>query len=268
MERQQRRGIPSLSGRPLVGLSTSELRRPAQVRPLSEGEPTRTELALGLSYIEAVERAGGVPIVIPPLSPESAAEVLTALDALLVPGGPDVHPGAYGARAHPALGPTEPELDALELALIHGAEERGLPVLGICRGAQALNVARGGDLHQHLPDRVGDAVTHRQADPIARPTHTVRVAGDSSLARALGRGQAWVNSLHHQAVARPGRGLRAVAWASDGTIEAIEATCGPFTVGVQWHAEALVGRPEHLALFEALVDAARAARADRGSSAA
>lgn len=244
------------TGRPLVGLSTSEMRRPAAVRPLAQGEPARTELALGMAYVEAVHRAGGAPVILPPLPREAAEEVLAPVDALLVPGGPDIHPAAYGAVPHPELGPTEPELDAFELALVRAADRRGLPVLGICRGAQVLNVARGGNLFQHLPDEVGETVTHRQPDAIARPTHTVRISAGSALRRATGRAGAWVNSLHHQGIARLGDGLSAVAWAPDGAVEAVEADDG-FTLGVQWHAEALVGRPEHLAVLRALVDAAR-----------
>ena len=255
-------------GAPLIGLSTSELRRPSAVQPLAEGEPARCELALGMAYVEAVDRAGGRPLIVPPLPPESAAEIVAPLDALLVPGGPDVHPGAYGALPAAALGPTEPELDAFELALVRAADRRGLPVLGICRGAQVLNIARGGNLHQHLPDQVGELVVHRQPGPIARPTHTVRIAEGSMLRRVMGRARAWVNSLHHQAVARVGAGLRPVAWAQDGTVEAIEGDGARFALGVQWHAEALLSRPEHLALVEALVGAGRAVRERRPRRAA
>jgi putative glutamine amidotransferase len=243
--------------RPLIGVTISELRRTAAVRPLAESEPPRTELSLGMDYVAAVERAGGLPLVIPPLPADAAEELTAPLAGLLIPGGPDVHPSAYGADADPALGPTEPELDALELAMARAAQARGLPVLGICRGCQVLNVSRGGTLHQHLPDVVDDGARHRQADPIARPTHTVRVVEGSGLARSLGRRRAWVNSLHHQAVDRVGDGLRPVAWALDGIVEGVEAPAGPMALGVQWHAEALPRRPEHAALFAALVDAAR-----------
>jgi putative glutamine amidotransferase len=240
-------------------VSISELRGQAAVRPLAESEPTRTELSLGLAYVAAVERAGGLAVVIPPLPPDAAEERMAPLAGLLIPGGPDVHPSAYGADPDPALGPTEPELDALELALARAAQARGLPVLGICRGAQVLNVSRGGTLHQHLPNVVGEGLRHRQAEPIGRPTHTARLAGDSRLARLLGRRRAWVNSLHHQAVDRVGDDLRPVAWAADGVVECVEAAGGPMALGVQWHAEALPRRPEHAAIFAALVEAAREA---------
>jgi gamma-glutamyl-gamma-aminobutyrate hydrolase PuuD len=143
-------------------------------------------------------------------------------------------------------------------------------VLGICRGAQVLNIARGGNLHQHLPDQVGERMVHRQPGPIARPTHTVRMAEGSMLRRVMDRAWAWENSLHHQAVARVGAGLRPVAWALDGTVEAIEGDGdgAGFALGVQWHVEALLTRPEHLAVIEALVGAGRAARDERPRRAA
>lgn len=242
---------------PLIGLSTSELRSPDGVRPIPEGDPPHREMALGLKYPRAVADAGGVPVVLAPVAGDGFATLLDRLSGICLPGGPDLHPSAYGQAPHPHLGPTEPEVDLFEIALVRAAEERGLPVLGICRGAQAMNVARGGTLHQHLPDVVGEEVVHRQAEPEHELTHEVDVASDSLLARTLGCGAARVNSFHHQAVDRLGRGLRAVAFAPDGVVEAIEASDGAFALGVQWHAEGLTGRPEHAALFEALVAAAR-----------
>ena len=154
------------------------------------------------------------------------------------------------------LGPTEPELDAFELALVTEALERRCPVLGICRGAQMINVAMGGTLHQHLPACVDGALSHRQELDLARPTHPVRVASGSRLAAALGREVAEVNSLHHQAVDRLGEGLEAVAWAPDGVVEAIEGTGDAFLLGVQWHAEGLVERPGEHRLLSAFVASA------------
>ncbi len=160
-------------------------------------------------------------------------------------GGPDLDPEAYGARErHAELGPTEPSLDTFELALARGALARRLPLLGICRGAQAINVACGGTLHQHLPG-------HRQSAPGTDTTHEVEVLPGTQLAALVGAGTMAVNSFHHQAVDRLGRGLRVAARAADGTVEAIEGA--GFLVGVQWHAETLAdGR-----LFEALTVASR-----------
>jgi putative glutamine amidotransferase len=204
-------------------------------------------MALGMTYLRAIERAGGMPVVLPPLG--EAEALLDRLDGICLSGGPDLDPAAYGAPdRHAELGPTEPALDVFELELARAADRRGLPILGVCRGAQALNVARGGTLHQHLPG-------HRQAEPGIVPTHAVKVAAGTRLASLVGAGTLAVNSFHHQAVDELGSGLVVAARAADGAVEAIEAP-GRFLLGVQWHAETLAGVPEHLALFTALVDAA------------
>jgi putative glutamine amidotransferase len=242
---------------PLIGLSTSEVRAADGVRPTPEGEPPQRELALGLKYMRAVADAGGVPVVLAPLGGAALGALLDRLSGICLSGGPDLHPSAYRQAPHPGLGPTEPDVDAFEIALARGAERRGLPVLGICRGAQVMNVARGGNLHQHLPDVVGTRVTHRQPEPDHQATHAVEVSPGSLLAQILGAPAVAVNSFHHQAVDRLGRGLRAVAFAADGTVEAVEAPGAAFALGVQWHAEGMTGRPDQAALFAALVAAAR-----------
>jgi gamma-glutamyl-gamma-aminobutyrate hydrolase PuuD len=174
-------------------------------------------------------------------------------------------PGTYGGRYHPQLGPIEPELDHWELALVHEADARGTPILAICRGAQLLNVARGGNLFQHLPEEPGGGVAHRLAGKGQHGAHGVRVDPDSLLGRAMGGvGAADVNSYHHQAARRLGRGIKPVAWADDGVVEGIELTDRDFGVGVQWHAEGIVERPEQLALFKEFVQAA--SRYGSGSS--
>ena len=228
--------------RPLIGVTTSELRPSGASTLRRQGEPAHPEMALGMTYLLAIERAGAVPVVLPPIVTDVEC-LLDRLDGVCLSGGPDLDPEAYGARErHAELGPTEPSLDDFELALARAAIERGIPLLGICRGAQALNVALGGTLHQHLPG-------HRQAEPGTDTTHEVEVLPGTRLAAVVGGGTLAVNSFHHQAVDRLGRGLRVAARAADGTVEAIE---GPgFAIGVQWHAETLAdGR-----LFEALVGA-------------
>jgi putative glutamine amidotransferase len=252
---------------PLVGISTSELRVPPHVEPLPESEPPRRELALGLDYPRAVDEAGAVPVVIPPMAVRDLDELLDRLDGLLISGGPDVDPSFYGAAPHPCLGPTEPELDAFELELVQRADARGMPILAICRGLQVLNVARGGTLVQHLPDEFGEEVQHRQTAPGRVATHAVRLEPGTRLAAMLGAGDVQVNSFHHQAIADLGRGLTAVAWSPDGVIEAAEATDRRFCVAVQWHAESLAGHDDHRGLFGAFVDAA-ARRAPAGRAAA
>jgi putative glutamine amidotransferase len=222
--------------RPLIGVTTSEL------RPSAMGT-ARSEMALGMTYMRTLDAAGAMPVVLPPVGdPE---QLIDRLDGICLSGGPDVDPAAYGARErHPELGPTEPALDAFELALAKAALERGMPILAVCRGAQALNVACGGTLHQHLPG-------HRQAAPAGEPAHEVALTRDSRLARITRTRTLAVNSFHHQAVDRLGAGLRIVGRAPDGTVEAIEGT--GFVMGVQWHAEVLVA---HRRLFQALVEAA------------
>jgi putative glutamine amidotransferase len=150
----------------------------------------------------------------------------------------------------------EPELDRFELEVARHADSRGLPILAICRGTQVLNVSRGGSLHQHLPERPGVTIDHRQGGPGSQVTHDVTIAPGGRLADTMGGLRARVNSFHHQAINHLGPGLRAVAWSPDGVIEGIEAPARPFLLGVQWHAETLTGRPEHAALFAGLVSAA------------
>jgi putative glutamine amidotransferase len=252
-----RRPTISAASRPIIGLSTSEMREPEHVRPLAHSEPARRELALGLTYPEAVLRAAAVPVVIPPMSETAIEPLLDGLWGLCLPGGPDVHPDAYGAEPHPALGPTEPYLDRFEIALLRAAEARDMPVLAICRGLQVLNVARGGTLVQDLPSERPSDVDHRQPEVGSAPTHAVRLEAGSLTAACLGDSVVRVNSFHHQAVDRLGRNLRAVGWAPDGVVEALEATDRTFVVAVQWHAESMVDAPEQARLVAAFADAAR-----------
>ena len=242
--------------KPLIGVTTSEVRPGTRVYPTPQGDPPGREMALGLTYLRAIEAAGGLPVVIPPLELDAVEPLLDRFSGVCLSGGPDLDPGAYHERRHPELGPVEPELDRFELELARRADARGLPMLAICRGEQALNVARGGTLHQHLPDRPGTTIDHRQSAPGHQPTHTVDVAARSRLARLMGRRNARVNSFHHQAVDRLGTGLRAVAWSPDGVIEGVEAPARDFLVGVQWHAETLVARRDNAALFAGLIRAA------------
>ena len=243
--------------RPLIGVSTSELRGATDHGETPHGEPARQELALGVRYLDAVARAGGTPVILAPVCDEAIDGLLDRLSGICLSGGPDLHPGAYGAEPHARLGPTEPHLDRFELALARRADARGVPLLGICRGSQVLNVARGGTLHQHVPDLVGDGVEHRQEAPGGEPTHPVRVARRSRLAGVVGTARLPVNSFHHQAVDRLGGGLTVSARSLDGVVEGIEDPGRSLFLGVQWHAECLTEQPSHLALFGELVEAAR-----------
>ncbi|HEU4703754.1 MAG TPA: gamma-glutamyl-gamma-aminobutyrate hydrolase family protein [Conexibacter sp.] len=243
--------------RPLIAVTSSEMRDPPPHLRKPQSDPARREMALGMPYLEALERSGALPVVMPPLREDALDELLDAVDGLLLSGGPDVDPVAYGQSPHRCLGPTEPPLDAFELALAQAADRRGTPLLAICRGMQLLNVARGGTLIQHLPDVVGRDVEHRQREPGDALTHAVEVDPASRLAEVLGWTAEDVNSFHHQAIDALGRGLRVSARAPDGTIEAVEDLDRPFLLAVQWHAEYLVRWAQHAPLFDAFVAACR-----------
>jgi putative glutamine amidotransferase len=243
--------------KPLIGVTTSEVRLAEHSDPQPEGDPPQREMALGMVYMRAIELAGGLPVVLPPLGHDMIAPLLDRLCGICLSGGPDIDPDGYGEGSrNPQLGTTEPDLDAYELALAQLADARRMPVLGICRGVQALNVARSGTLHQHVGDFTDGSIEHRQAARGRIPTHAVRIDPGSRLAGVMGMTGAEVNSFHHQAANRIGEGLRPVAWAPDGIVEGIESTGSELYLGVQWHAESLVDRPEHLSLFRELVEEA------------
>jgi putative glutamine amidotransferase len=242
---------------PLIAVTTSEVRPSDALTATPQGEPPQQEMALGLKYLKAIEEAGGIPVVVPPLAGQALEPLLDRVSGLCLSGGPDLDPISYSKHRHHLLGPAWRELDEFELALCRAADQRGLPILAVCRGLQVLNVARGGSLHQHLPDVVGDRIAHRQLEPGHRSTHWVTIRDGSRLAGVLRCRRTRVNSFHHQAVASLGAGLTPTSHAGDGTIESLEATDRDFVLAVQWHAECLVDRPRQAALFAAFVDAAR-----------
>jgi len=215
-----------------------------------------------LDYVDGVAGAGGVPVVLPPAGDERAARVvIQSLDGLLLSGGSDLDPGYYGEEPMPELGITLPERDAFETVLVGQALRRGIPIFGICRGMQVLNVALGGTLYQDLPSQwEGDVLKHRQDTPKWQPTHEVRVTGGSYLAEVMDREVVKVNSYHHQGIKDLAEGLLATGYSSDGVIEAVEAedVSERWLLGVQWHAEAMRGAgPQQESLFEAHVSAAQ-----------
>jgi putative glutamine amidotransferase len=208
------------------------------------------------SYATAVQDAGAIALLLPPDEAMIAdpSPVLDRIDGLILAGGSDIDPATYGAEPHPAIQTTWPERDAFEVAVAKGALDRGLPVLGICRGMQLLNVALGGTLIQHLPDVVGH--TDHMHTPGAFGDHEVRLAPNSLAARAAGGEQVIVKSHHHQGVDELGAGLIATGWAvGDETVEAIEfSDRSDFALGVVWHPEEGGG---HDAVIRSLVTAAR-----------
>jgi putative glutamine amidotransferase len=240
---------------PLIAITTSELRKPGSTEvatPAHSHEPGgRRDLALALAYPGAVSRGGGAPMIVPPFAPEDDVEaILERVDGVVLSGGPDIHPCLYGQEEHPQLGATDIGLDRFELGFVRRALERDLPLFGICRGAELMNVARGGTLIQHIDG-------HRQEEEARIATQDVRVEPKSRLAEMLGDTSVTVNTFHHQAVDKLGGGVHAVAWSDDGVVEAIELAGLDFAIGVQWHAEGLIDDQAQCTLFSRFVAAAQ-----------
>ena len=236
--------------RPVVGITTN----------LTQARWSYWDVEAALvpaTYVRAVERAGGRPLLVPP-SEAAVDETLDSLDALLFSGGSDLDPELYDQEPHGETFGVVPERDRAELALLEGALARDMPVLAVCRGSQVLNIAPGGDLVQHLPDVVGDE-KHKHT-PGTFGDHDVTLEPGTRLAELLGE-HAPVKSHHHQGFGRVGGGLRVAAHAEDGTIEAVEDPSHRFALGVLWHPEA----GEDLKLFEELVREAREYRSSRNA---
>src|SRR5262245_2659344 len=242
-----------MSGPALVGITTS-----VTADDYRGGDPHRAHL--NRAYVLAVQRAGGIPVLLPPYLDRPTLDALwDRLAGLVLTGGGDIDPQRFSESRHDAVDGVSEGRDVLELELALRAVRQGLPLLAICRGIQVLNVALGGSLHQHLPASYPDSrIAHAQQAPREYPTHDVKVTvEDTRLGAVLGAPELRVNSFHHQAIKRLGRGLRDVAWAPDGVIEAVDMPEAPgLVLGVQWHPEDLVGRdPAARNLFTALVTA-------------
>jgi len=218
-------------------------------------------------YLEPVLWAGGLPVMIPTFcSPSVLSEYMARLDGILLPGSSsDIDPARYGETPHPRLGKMVPDRDALDFALLQHADQARLPVLGICFGAQSLNVFRGGTLVQDIPSVVSSPVFHDDyGDPKQPARHVVRIHEGSALSRLAGSEVVEVNSFHHQSVGLVGANLRSVATAPDGVIEAIEDVNGRFVVGVQWHPERAFQEDAFAkALFTAFVEEAGKSKSNR-----
>lgn len=230
--------------KPIIGLSTNY----------------DSSLSVPNTYVLSVLRAGGIPLLIPANTDASAvAAMVAAVDAVILTGGEDLDPlEQYNQEPLPALGEVVPLRDRFDRMLILEAARQGKPILGICRGEQALNVVFGGTLYQDIPSQVKGSIKHLQRAPREQGTHSIRIEPGSNLAKALGKTSAKVNSYHHQAVRDLAPGFKVTARAPDGVIEAIEKIDNPHIWGVQFHPEGptSMGSDEFLPIFENLVKAA------------
>jgi len=237
---------------PLIGVSTS----------ITVGkEPERAYV--NTAYLRAIQDAGGLPVLLPPqLDAQALGALWERLDGLILTGGGDIDPSHFAEPRHATTDEVSPARDALEVSLVRKALDDDVPLFAICRGLQVVNVALGGSLYQDIKDQTGSPIEHSQRDRRDQPTHAVKVMGEGTrLGKILGRLELEVNSMHHQAIKTLGRGLREVAWAPDGIIEAAELEAPErFLLGVQWHPEELVRDAAARNLFAALVAEARARR--------
>lgn len=242
--------IGDMIARPVIGLTS----RTVALRAAEQLRPTET---VARSYIEPLRAAGALSVLLPNGDPAEAEAHLDLLDGVVLTGGDDPHPHLFGEEPHPQIEKVDERRDLYEIALVRGARQRGLPLFGICRGVQLLNIALGGDIHQDIASQTDSGVLHAQRRLDDGPWHGIEILPETVLRGILGSDGCVVNSFHHQACRRVGRGLRICATASgDGLIEALEDPDLPFFLGVQWHPE-LGAAQRDGRLFEAFVAAAR-----------
>jgi putative glutamine amidotransferase len=210
-------------------------------------------------YSQAILHAGGAPVIIPAAQDRKSLErILSAVQGLILSGGPDIHPRRYGEEPLAGLGEVDETLDRMEVMAAGLAVENNLPVLGICRGIQVLNVALGGTLYQDISLQVPESICHTPKTDKAVNTHSIQIAAKSRLRRIMGMPEIWVNGKHHQAVKDPAPGLVVTGRAKDGVVEAVELSGKRFVIGVQWHPEGTWrDDPYSIKLFQAFVKTAR-----------
>ena len=217
----------------------------------------RPYVTVGLEYAQATLKTGGLPFFVGNVSPDYAHAYIENADGLLLSGGVDVDPSLFGEDPHPNLGFVDEQRDLMEQALYKAAKQKGIPILGICRGIQSINVFEGGTLHQHVP-AVAGSIQHSQHNLDGTLFHEVRLEPTSHLAKAYGKQSIRTDSYHHQAINKVGNNLKAVAWAKDGIIEAVEGTGKIFVLGVQWHPEMSYERySEQIVPFEVFMESVK-----------
>lgn len=232
---------------PLIGVTSSNMINPKYNNPI---------IYTPRSYIRALIKAGALPILIPLNIPLDSLDVLLSrLDGIVFTGGGDIETARFGGIDHEEVYDIDPQRDEIEIHLVLKASERGLPFLGICRGHQVVNVAFGGKLYTHIADQLENALRHSyvKGEPFSKVAHSVKLAPESTLAGITGKTEFEVNSLHHQGVQVVGDGLKPVAWAPDGLVEALELPGHPFGLSMQWHPEWLPEDPRSQSLFKAFV---------------
>lgn len=236
------------SPHPIIGLTSSS----------STNESGSPVCQVGQAYVDAIQKAGGIPLVIPlGIDQVQIKALLSRLDGLLLTGGGDIDPRTFKGAPHPNVYGISPKRDALEFFLLEAAVTSNKPFLAICRGIQVLNVAFGGDLYTHIQDQVEKSLKHDWFPKFPRDkiAHTVRLIPGSKLHRIFETDVIRVNSLHHQGIKSVGEGLKATAFAPDGLVEGLEVDGAGFALGVQWHPECLPDDGKQIKLFEAFVDA-------------
>jgi putative glutamine amidotransferase len=242
-------------GRPIIGIT-------GELEAARWGNWIREAVVSAVSYTRAVERAGGTPVVLPPVPAHSVPGLIAALDGVVLTGGRDLDPTLYDEEPHEQTEPPDFRRDRFELAVMRAVIDADVPFLAIGRGMHVLNVARGGTLTQHLPERLGNE-SHKP-DPVKLTTHEVQLSAAGRIGRALSTGEVSVSGAHHQGINRIGSGLLTVAWTQDQVVEAVELQGHAFGVGVQWHPE----EGDDLRIFEALVAAAESSATAAAAAAA
>jgi len=235
--------------RPLIGIPC---------RPLTRAETGKPIYANNRAYVHAVESAGGLPVLIPMIKDLNIlTALLSRLDGILLSGGIDVHPSHYGEEVHPLTQEVDIELDEFEITLASWAIQQDIPVLGVCRGMQLINVVLGGTLYQDIDNQYPDSIAHSQRHlPITHLAHHIIVEPGSRMEKILGHGAVWVNSHHHQAIKDPGKGVRITGRAPDGVPELLEVPDCRFVMAVQSHPEEIYSiEPAFKRLFSAFVQA-------------